>query len=247
MIARQLLAIGVGCCLSLSTAADTLGFEVGAYQWQQNYDGTVRSGITDVDVENDLGLDDESNLSYYAVLEHPVPMLPNIKLQHTELDISETATLSRTIDFEGNLYPITATVNTDSDLSHTDVTLYYELLDNWVELDLGLTARTFGDSVKLSSPTTGTEGEVELDETIPLLYAAARFELPMGFYLGADINGLSYDDYQLLDYRVHARWQADFGLGVELGWRSLDIDYEDGDEDADLTIDGAYLGAFYHF
>ncbi len=243
-----LTAAAIG--LSSNVFADAVGFEFGAYQWQQNYEGKVRSGpdngLNTVDVEKDLGLDDESNNVYYFVLEHPLPFIPNVLLQHTELDIKQTATLTKSFDFNGVTYTNTENVTTDSDLTHTDLTLYYELLDNWVSLDVGLTIRTFSGGIDLQA--TSGSGQLDVDETLPMLYGRVKFDLPLtGLYVGGDFNAISYDDNDLFDYKINIGYESPIGLGIEGGLRTLDLQYEDNDDYADITIDGAYVQLFYHF
>ena len=242
-----LIIAGLASAFSTTVSADFIGFEIGAYTWQQNYDGLVQSGTDIVDLDQQLGYDDETNNSYYVLFEHPVPLLPNILVQRTELDISESNT-STGFTFEGINFPNGVTISSASDLSHTDATLYYEILDNWVSLDIGLTARMFEEGVEISS--IGQTAELDIDETIPMLYVAAEFELPLtGLYISADANGIGYSGDSFIDYRISVGYESSLGLGAELGFRSFDIDFEDDDDDevADLTIDGAYLGVFYHF
>jgi outer membrane protein len=242
---HSLIIAGLASVISTTASADFIGFEVGAYAWQQNYDGIVQSGTDIVDLEQQLGFDDETNNSYYVLLEHPVPVLPNVLLQHTELDISADSTTSgftfEGIDFSGT------TISSISDLSHTDITLYYEILDNWVSLDVGLTARIFEEGVEISS--IAGDASLDIDQTIPLLYLAAKIELPLtGLYVSADANGIGYSGDSFIDYRINIGYETSIGLGAELGYRSFDLDYEDDDDEfADLTIDGAYVGVFYHF
>lgn len=245
---KTIIAASVSLCLPIMSQADTLGVWVGANGWQQNYDGEVQSGQSNIDIEDELGLDDETNYNYYFALEHPIPIIPNILIQHTELDISASNMLTRNIDFEGITYPIGTTIKTNSDLTHTDATLYYEVLDNWVSLDLGLTARAFEEGVAISEPTAG-ESELDIDDVIPLLYVAIKFELPLtGLYIRGDANGISYDDDTLIDYKLSIGYETGLGLGLELGYRSFDLDYEDDDnETADVTVDGGYAGIFFHF
>ncbi|MEE8057106.1 MAG: TIGR04219 family outer membrane beta-barrel protein [Pseudomonadales bacterium] len=244
---HSLIYAGLVCAISSTTMADTIGFEVGAYSWQENFSGDVTSGVlgTNVDVENDLGYSDESNNVFYVVLEHPIPLVPNLRIQQTDMDLSATGNATfqfGNITFSG---PITSSI----DLSHTDFTLYYEILDNWISLDVGITARSINDgSISITDNTTGLTDDFDADGVIPLLYVATRFDLPLsGLYVGADLNGLSVGDSSLIDYRVNLGYESSIGLGVEAGFRSFELDYDDDDDDADLTIDGAYVGIFYHF
>ena len=249
---KLLLSSAVSLCalgMSSNTLADTLGLTVGAFAWQQDFSGDIQSGDTGdvISIDKTLGYDDdETNGFFYAALEHPIPFIPNVMLARTEIDASATETSSFTfdgIDFNG-------TIDSSTDLSHTDLTLYYEILDNWVSLDIGLTVRTFDEGFEITGDTNlGTDkSDLEVDETIPMFYVGTKFELPLsGLYVSAGGNWVSYDDDELLDYKVALGYETDIGLGIEAGFRSFEIDYEDDDEFADTTTDGAYAGIFYHF
>lgn len=249
-IARRFLLILL-ITLPFAVQADTLGFKLGAYAWQQDFDGDVRSSddrADTLDINDDLGVDDDSNNIFLAVLEHPIPILPNIQLQQTQLETSGSQQLDRSISFDDETFSSGSKVNSDIDLSHIDATLYYELLDNWISLDLGITVRTFSGEVKLAA-SDGSERSVEdLDGSIPMLYVAAKFDLPLtGLYIGGNASGISSGDSKIADYQINLGYEMDFGLGIEGGYRSFSIDHDDGDEHADITVDGAYLGLFYHF
>ena len=242
---HPLIIAGLACTLSTTAFADTVGFEVGTHSWQQDFSGAVASGAFDLNVEDELGYDDDTNTVIYAWLEHPVPILPNVRVQQTDLDLSANG--SGTFEFGGLSYD--GDVTSSIDLSHTDITVYYELLDNWVSLDVGITARLVNDGlVEITDITTGESESFEADGVLPLLYVAAKFDLPLtGLYLGADINGLGVNDDSVIDYRVKLGYESSIGLGLEAGFRSFELDYEDDEDMVDLTIDGASLGVFFHF
>ena len=83
---------------------------------------------------------------------------------------------------------------------------------------------------------------------IPLLYAQARFDLPFtGLSLGVEANGISYDDDTLYDVKINLAYEFAFGLGIEAGYRAFDLEYDDDDEFADVTIGGAYAGVVWDF
>ncbi|CAA0114879.1 Uncharacterised protein [Zhongshania aliphaticivorans] len=238
---KRLLAVAViAACASINTQADIIGATAGAYMWKQSWEGNVQSGSDSVDMNDDLGYDDETGKSFFVAFEHPVPVLPNIRLQRTDLDISESNQLSRTFTFDDDVYTAADTVDSTTDLSHTDATLYYEILDNWVNLDVGLTVRVFDGEVRLAS--TGREGSIELDAPVPMAYVNARFDLPLtGLYASALGNIISYGDNAVTDMTVGLGYE--FGIiGLELGYRNFDVDLEDDDDEASLTVDGYYFG-----
>ena len=63
--------------------ADFLGIYVGAGFWGQDFAG---SAVSDVSIENQLGLADNSGVQAYFRFEHPVPMLPNIRIARSDIE-----------------------------------------------------------------------------------------------------------------------------------------------------------------
>ncbi|MFT6592843.1 MAG: outer membrane protein, partial [Zhongshania sp.] len=231
---KRLIALAIlAASASVATQADIVGASAGAYMWKQSWDGDVKAGSQSVDMNKDLGYDDETGKSFYVALEHPVPVLPNIRLQRTDLDISETNQISRDFSFDGKDYTAGESVNSTTDLTHTDATLYYEILDNWVNLDVGLTVRMFDGEVRLAA--AGRDGSIELDAPVPMGYINARFDLPLtGLYASALANVISYGDNKITDISLGLGYE--FGVvGLELGYRNFDVDLEDDDEEASVT------------
>ncbi len=224
--------------------ADALGGSLGASLWLQSFDAQGRDGGDTIDFDSDFDIDDESDYMLYASFEHPIPVIPNLLVQHTEAETAGNGVIARTefdgVEFEG-------AVNGEIQLTHSDATLYYEILDNRVSLDIGLTARRYDASVVLTDDF-GNRAEEEIDEVIPLLYGAAQFELPFtGWLVKAQAQYIDWDDSTLMDARGALAWESAIGLGVEVGYRIMDIDYESGDEELEATIEGVYGGLFWDF
>ena len=74
-------------------------------------------------------------------------------------------------------------------------------------------------------------------------------DLPLtGLYAGAHINALGDGDNSLIDYQLTVGWESEIRLGVEAGYKSLSLDLDDVDDtQADVDIDGAFAGLFFHF
>ncbi|MEJ2398416.1 MAG: hypothetical protein P8Z67_09225 [Gammaproteobacteria bacterium] len=85
---------------------------------------------------------------------------------------------------------------------------------------------------------------------MPMLYGAVTIPIPgTGFKLAGDLTTTSYQNDNITDYMVRVRYDTDFALGVELGYRSLHIKYEDtgANEYANLDMKGPYLMATLSF
>jgi len=243
---KKILTAGLLClCLPVSAQADVLGIKIGANAWQQNFSGHAKSGSAAdrIEIDDDLGFDDDYGPQGYISFEHAIPFIPNILVQRTVIDADADGDLNGK-SFDGVTFP--GSVKSTIDLTHTDGTLYYEILENWVSLDLGLTARYFEKGFEIKDSTQSAS--LDIDMVIPMVYAAVKFDLPLtGLYVGADGNGTQYKDDRILDVKAMIGWESSVGLGIEAGYRYFDIQYEDSREEADLTIEGPFAGLFFHF
>lgn len=242
---------GVALCTGLSSLAQAdmvFGVYAGAYAWSSSLDGDFNSDDnTDIDTQDTLALDDDTASSFYVAVEHGVPLIPNVKLRRTELEFTEQAILTSSVVFDGKTFGATSTIDSTIDLSHTDATLYYEILDNVVSADFGLTARVFDGKAKLS--TSGQNASIDLNTTIPMAYVAVQVDLPLtGLYVGAEGNFISISGNKLQDASAKIGYTIAGGLGVEAGYRVLRLTLDDvSDLNSDISADGAYAAATFHF
>ncbi|PVY78342.1 outer membrane protein [Tamilnaduibacter salinus] len=244
-------AMTVASVLAMTTPlamADTVGAGASVSYWDSSLSGTATNGTDTVDVENDLNLDGDSNVNLTALVEHPVPVLPNIRLNYTLIEQSGDGQLEANTGF-GLITPGTTSVDvrSDLDLEQLDLTLYYELLDNWVNLDGGLTIRDIDGELIVQDQTRNLEDRTDISGVIPMAYASARFDLPFtGASIGAEGNGISFDGDSIFDARAYG--QLDIAvLRLQAGYRRMDVDYEDGNDALDVTLDGPYVSAGVDF
>jgi outer membrane protein len=246
---KQLLvsALGLALLSPLSQADSILGIYAGVGSWNPEFSGDI--GRSDLDIE-DLGFDDDNYSFAYIALEHPIPLLPNIKLQRTEMETDETAVLTETFEFDDVTFSVDETIATELDLTHTDAIFYYEVLDNIVSLDLGVNIRTFDGEATVAGEFTGVES-IDIDASVPLGYAKVQFDLPFtGFYVGADAHYVAFDSSTFSDFTVKGgyAYESVIDLGIEVGYRVINLELDDLDDfDTDITIDGAYAALTFHF
>ena len=228
--------------VTLGAQADTIGFELGGGYWDASFSGDV---ITDVSIDSELGIDSSSATYFYAHLEHPIPFFPNLRVAHTNIDESARGVLTGSFNFEGSSFTSGQSIASSVDLSHTDVTLYYELIDLGMDLDLGVTARYIEGEVSLDSVSESAE------IILPMLYLRGKLNLPFtGTYVGGQINATSYSGDSVMDADVKVGWQTENFIfpefGVEAGYRSFSID---ADESVliDLEADGIFVNMTAHF
>ena len=226
--------------------ADTIfGIHAGAGTWQSEYAGDIGKPST---TTGDLGLDEGNNNFYYIAIEHPILFLPNVKLQQNNITSNQKSIIENNFSIGEIGYPSGSTVATDFDLSYTDAALYYEFLDNWITLDLGVTLRKY--SGYLEAESAGFIDKTDIDLTVPLVYGRVQFDLPLtGFFAGLEGNYIGYDGTDLADFNLKIGYLFDSALdvGIEIGYRNLTMNIDEGDVHTNLDIKGPYAAAIFHF
>lgn len=221
------------------------GFFLGGGIWQSDYSGHV--GEPSIGLK-DLGFKDSNNGYYFLVIEHPIPFAPNVQLGRTNISSDQSALIQQEFALDEVIFSVDAEVQTDFDLSHTDLTLYYQLLDNWFNFDVGINLRHFDGHAQASSEDQSES--VKLDEILPLLYVRAQFDLPLtGFALGASGKGISYSDNRLTETDIYLRYTLDSVMDVafDLGYRSMDLKLDEKNIRANAKLAGPYVGMLLHF
>ena len=241
------------CSILLSSAvlADIARVEMGVGAWMQSSEGSVSytdSGANGSYVSSE---DDNTQAYVWALIKHPVPIVPNLRLEYVSLEDSGTAT-GRFEDFD------IGGVNTSMfyDMKQYDIIPYYNLLDNtaWITLDLGLDIKVIDISYDVDPliPFVGYSGSETL--AIPLLYVRTRVEIPAtDIGLEADVKYVTTGDSTVYDIRAKVDYTLDFipliQPAIEIGYRiqKMDIDESGVDFKIDLEFSGVYAGVMLRF
>ncbi|HEY9119933.1 MAG TPA: TIGR04219 family outer membrane beta-barrel protein [Marinobacter sp.] len=236
---KLILALGGSLLITAPVvSADVLGVGANISYWDSDLSGEAGKNNDFVDVENELDLDSDTNANLSAYFEHPVPVLPNVRLNYTRIEQSGRGEISTQFDL------VSGEVDSDLDLTQFDVTLYYEVLDNWVNLDLGLTARNLDGELTVQETALGGEvTQTEVDAVVPMGYLAARFDLPLtGVSVGGEANLISFDGDSVYDYNAYGQYELSL-LQLRAGYRQISIDYEDSEDRLDIDLGGPFVSA----
>lgn len=223
-----LLALGVG--LSGLAQADLVALKGDISYWA--YDGHAEMNNT-VPFSKEK-LDNEGAVQFSVALEHPVPIIPNAKIRYVNLDTQTKSSVLGQPNYAVNL-------------DHADFILYYEILDNVVDLDIGAGATTLNGHINRLDQRTN------IDETYPIIYGTVGGKLPFtGLSAKAELTYSNFDDAQLTD--ALAEIQYNFidnmlvDVGVKAGYRIFTVDLDDYNRnDIKLDFKGPYIGLDAHF
>lgn len=238
--------------VSLPVYADTIGGELSLGVYSHTPKGDASYDFYDKEaktsVEDTLNWEESKDLFFKAYFEHPLPYLPNLKLEYSGFSHKGAGEVS---DFSwGGISGFTGDIYNTMDMQAFDVTLYYELLDNWASLDAGLTLRRiYGDiyletkMVMMNQSYHYEPERAEYDEWIPMVYLKTRFELPTTeLMFQTELNAISYEGATMYDALFTLRYTFGMGLGIEGGYRLIHL--EDNDLGANLAIDVDFRGPY---
>lgn len=259
---KYLSSLAISAMLATAVNAGAiLDLEVGGGVWSTGKPtGTVETSGFDFDAQDEMKLDSTSDNMYaWAVIDHPIPIVPNIRVEQVTLKSSGTnSSLS--------VGPINGDVDSELDLSNTDVILYWGVpFATWApfidELDFGLGAKMFSGGLTMDN---GTVGDL-IDQSfsggmVPYAYGKLRIEPPfmMGIGLEGEIKTMSVDAGSLTatfnETIVKADWGYMFPLpildiepGLELGYRNMSLDIDSSDLTTNVGFSGIFFGAYAKF
>ena len=225
----SLLALGMG--LSGLAQADVIGVKGDLSYWA--YDGQANMAAQTAASDQDLERKGAAQLS--LAIEHPVPLIPNAKIRYVNL---KTQTENEVAG-----QPVY-----DINMDHADFILYYEILDNIVNADVGVGATTLNGHV-----TTLALCKTDIDKTVPVIYATAGAKLPFtGLSAKGEVLYSNFNDAKITDAQAELQYNFIDNLlvdvGLKAGYRILDIKLDDYEKnDLKFNFKGPYIGLDIHF
>lgn len=203
-----------------ASAAMILGFGVEADYLAPAATGSFdyKGGTTD------FNGDRESGLQLGAYIEHPIPIVPNLRVDYT----SE-------VTFSGG--------GNEVAISQTDITPYYEILDNIVDLDIGITAKM------LNGTSTIAGSDESFSAVIPMGYIGAAVSVPgLPISFAGSVKYISMSGDSFTDARIKAVWDIAAGLAAQVGYRHESLKLDDlSDITTDATFKGPFVGVGFTF
>jgi len=264
MIKKLTLALS----LASSLYADTIGgeFFLGIYSHAPSGHASYTAPIslpligkpsTSADLEETLHWNDNEDLFLKAYMEHPLPLLPNVKVAFTKLSHNGQGEVGNDFVWGGIYIPTLGTIENTFDIKKYDLTLYYELLDNWAEADVGVTLGYLNGDIAMTAlsgfsmlPQLSHTESTHFSLFMPTLYGKTRFTIPtteISLQLEGDL--FSYDNTTFYNYEVSARYTFTMGLGIEAGYKALHLESKDLADGlvVDMDFRGPYAAVVWDF
>jgi outer membrane protein len=204
---------------SSGSAATILGFGVEADYFAPAATGDFQYNTASTAFNGNT----ESGYQIGAYLEHSIPVLPNLRLDYTS-----------DITFSG--------AGNDVSMKQIDITPYYEILDNIVDIDIGMTVKTLNGK---------TKGAVEesFNAVIPMGYLAASVMAPgTGLSVAGSVKYINISGDSMTDARIKAVMDIVAGVQAQVGYRYESLKLDDRfDLTTNTTVKGPFVGLGYIF
>ena len=246
----------LGCAILTAVAAmpvqaDTI---LGAYVGAQGWNMGVEGGFATEQSLTEFSFDDKTNSSIYVALEHPIPLVPNIKLVRTSMDTSGVTSLDAQFEFNDQLYPVNTTVETDFEMSATDLILYYEILDNdLITIDIGVNGKYVDGTIMVAEADGGNAVSTDFSGIIPMAYAKTAIGLPFtGLGVYAEGSFLAVGDHSVSDVQAGVTFSfvetLALDLTIQAGYRAMNVELDDLDDIySNLDFTGVFVGLEFDF
>jgi len=243
-----LTTLACSAFLATSLSADFGRIEMGAGVWQQSPESSINASSAEsklvnlADGDYKSSEDASSEMYVWLLVKHPIPMIPNIRLEY--VSVADEGRTTGKIDGTSVTDALTAI-----DMQQFDIIPYYNILDNtpWITLDVGLDIKAIKSDVSVTGAADSHERLV-----LPLLYVRTRVEIPATeLGLEADAKYVTYDGSTVYDVRAKVDYTLDFlrviQPAVEIGYRVQKIYIDRDDAVLDFKFSGIYAGLMLRF
>ena len=254
----SLVLASLVCGVSLASA-DFLSLSAGAGIEEQKIDGYVKVNNT-INYFSDhtpyggnvgyLGLDDKANPFVWVKFIHPIPIIPNIKVQYTKYhSTGHSNYISGNVEIFGDVTIPAAITNADTklDINSYDLTLFYEIKPIFVDIEAGFGLDIWDGKTTITGTAAGiTKKWVDNDFTVILPYLYGHLETMkfFGFSALADVKWAKAGDNHHYDYLGAIKYTIDIpgpiNPFIKVGYRYKEAYGVDGDNTTKLQYKGAF-------
>jgi len=234
---------------------ETYHMEIGALFWNPTPDIAITSealGIigSKIDFVDDLGIE-KTLFKQFKIAARPATK-HKFRFEYTPIKYTATATLHRTIVFNGILYPISVPV--ESELKWKAYRFGYEwdfvyhdrgfvgllLETKYTDVQATLTNAFDSEFVRARAPipAIGGIGRVYPTNNFSITGEFTFFKLPD---IGEDFEG------RLYDFDVYGTVNFTDYVGAQAGYRSFSANYKVDEDEGQLLLKGFYFGGVVRF
>ncbi|MFK5926631.1 MAG: hypothetical protein QM483_08380 [Desulfuromusa sp.] len=249
---KVLSLLAVFLLLSTTAFADELLSLKAGYQLlspEGTIAGTVDGVGQKVDLERDLNLDDSENVTAEVTLQWGSS---HFSFNYLPIGFSGTGTLTVDGEFNGELFSVDDTVNTDLDIDLYDIGYTYYLInldDLPTRFQLGLELAVKIADVEVTFHDL-TQDFVESESaTVPIPTIGVRTRIALADFLGITgrIGYMEFDGNHFLDAEAQLEFSPLPMVGFYAGVRYFDLKIDEDDVFVETQFSGPFAGLMVRF
>jgi hypothetical protein len=263
-----LLALCAGQAVAADTDLTQQPFQISLGSFTNESDITLRADGsannedgTEINWGNTIGDVDGTTVrldSYWRINDRH-----HVRFMYTENSNKRQKTLDRTIEFQGQEYPVDAEINSKFGFYVVEVAYEYDFSkkeDRELVLSAGLHYTAFSAKISgtWSTPgggggTTSASNEAKLGAPLPVIGARGMWNLGGNWWLDAQVQffAISFGDVDgsITNYRGAVIWQPKKWIGLGAGYDSFGIDVDVDGDNLKGSLDWTYSGpqVFFNF
>ena len=225
----------------------------GAY-WYPSADISVASTSlnvigSDINLANDLGLAD-ANFPMFKIVLKPKTR-HKIRLQYIPISYSQTAQVARTVTFAGRTFNRNILVNSKLDWKAYEIGYEYDFISSNFMYVGGILEAKYSD-VSASLTSVVATGSESVKAPFPAIGVIARTYLAPNLSLTGELTGIkipsinSFSGHDV-DVDVYATLNFTKRIGVQAGYRAMDVAFTSSNDTGSITPKGAYVGGVLRY
>jgi hypothetical protein len=236
--------------------------EASAGLWFPSADMTVTSGGTgalaglpgsSINAENDLGMPSSKRLPEFQIVLRPARS-HKLRMQYIPIQYDGSATVARDIDFNGQRYRFGTLVNSTLDWKAWRFNYEYDFITK----DRGyggfiIEAKYTDTRVDLAAPQLGLAEFAHARAPIPALGGIARVYVVSNASITAEVTGFKLPTVEnkyaghYVDVDIYGTYNVTNYVGVQGGFRALDMGYLVKEDTGSFTLRGPYIAAVVRY
>jgi len=243
----MIIAALMGFLASPALADEIISLKGGYYKLKPS--GDIGVGGDVVDIEDDLGIDDDDGFFAEAALQ-----LGDFRLftSYLPISFSGSSVLSTDIDFNGETFSVGNRIDSALDIDIYEAGLAWFLInldDLPLRIQVGpeVAVKYIDTRIEMKDKAIGIEESESVGVPIPSLGARARIAIADYLSVVGRVGYLEYKGNSLTDIDAQVEYSPIPLVGIFAGYRYLDMDIDEDDLLLDAKFSGPHAGALIRF
>jgi hypothetical protein len=236
--------------------------EASAGLWFPTADMTVTSAGTGglaglpgtaINAETDLGMPSDKRLPEFQITLRPARS-HKLRMQYIPIQYDGAATLTRSIDFNGQRYPFSTLVNSTLDWKAWRFNYEYDFITKNRGFGGFIVEAKYTDvRVDIDAPQLGLAEFAHARAPIPALGGIARVYVVPNISITGEVTGFKLPTVEgryaghYVDVDVYGTLNFNNYVGVQGGYRALDMGYLVKEDTGSFTLRGPYIAAVVRY